>query len=159
MARFMRKGITKVRFVPTIVAIAAATTAEITAGTDLTAQTAELNGFEFSNSPIDVPDMSSAFVSKVAGEDTVADSSIVFYEDLTTNPIRTALAKGTNGYIVIYYGGQVGAGAVPAATSKYEAWPIQVASNARRYTAGNEAAQYNVMFANTAAPTEGVQAA
>lgn len=157
MARFMRKGTTKVRFVPTIAALAAMTTAEATAGTDLTPQTAELNGFTFTNSPIETPDMATAFVSKIPGEDTVEDSSIVFYEDKTTNPIRTALTKNTVGNIVIYYAGT--AGLNPASTDKYEAWPIIVASNARRYTAGNEAAQYAVMFTNTAAPVEGVQAA
>lgn len=150
MARFMRKGITKVYFCPTIATPTAPTTAEITAGTALTGQVAELNGFTFSNAPIDVPDLSSAFVKKIPGEDTVEDSSIVFYEDKTTNPISTALAKGTVGFVVIFYAGT--AGSNPAAADKCEVWGCIIASNSRRYTAGNEAAQYEVVFTLTDPP-------
>jgi hypothetical protein len=152
MARFMRKGVTKVYFATTVTP-AAPTTAQITAATPLTDSISEINGFSFANSPIDTPDMGSAFVSKISGEDTVENSSIVFYEDKTTNPIQTALAKGTNGYIVIMPTGI--AGGTPAAGDKTETWAVQVSSNARSYTAGNEAARYAVAFANTAAPVSG----
>lgn len=151
MARFMRKGITRVYWVPTIAsATLVPTTAEVTAGTRLDTQIAEFNGFSFANNPIQVPDMSTAFVSNIAGEDSVADSSLTFYEDKTSNPIYTLLAKGTNGYVVIFPLGI--AGVNPAAADKADVWPAQVASNARQYTAGNEAAQYVVTFAPTAAP-------
>jgi hypothetical protein len=151
MARFMRKGVTKIYFVSTIANLSALTTAEVTAGTRLDTALAEINGFEFANNPIDTPDMSSAFVSKIPGEDAVSDSSMVFYEDKTSNPIATALAKNVVGNIVIFYAGT--AGASPAAADKAEVWPIIVASNAKKYTTGNEAAQYNVVFTNTAAPS------
>lgn len=153
MARFMRKGITKVFFVPTIAVKSAPTVVEITAGTDLTGQVAELNGFTFSNSPIDVPDLSSAFVKKIPGEDSVEDSSIVFYEDKTSNPISTAQAKGAVGFIVIFYAGV--AGAAPATADKCEVWGVIIASNSRRYTAGNEAAQYEVVYTLTDPPVAG----
>jgi hypothetical protein len=153
MARFMRKGTTKVYFVPTIANLAAPTTAEITAGTVLTTQIAEVNGFTFTNNPIDTPDMGSSFVSKIPGEDTVDTSSFRFYEDKSSNPIRTVLAKGTNGYIVFFPSGT--AGASPAAGDKTETWPVTVASNARTYSAGNEAASYMVVLSNTAAPSDG----
>lgn len=151
MARFMRKGITRVYWVPTIAsATLVPTTAEVTAGTRLDTQIAELNGFAFQNSPIKTPDMANTFVSSISGEDGSEDSNLVFYEDKTSNPIYTVLAKGTNGYVVIYPTGI--AGAAPAAGDKADVWPSQVASNARQYTAGNEAAQYQVTFAATATP-------
>lgn len=152
MARFMRKGTTKFYFVPTIAALAAPTVAEVTAGTHLSPQMAEVNGFTFSNSPIQTPDMNSRFVSQIPGEDSTDESSIVFYEDKSTNPIRTALAKDTNGFIVIFSGGL--AGATPAASDKCEVWPVTVSSNARRYTADNSAAQYEVKFATTSPPEQ-----
>lgn len=152
MARFMRKGITKVYFVPTIATPTAPTAAEITAGTSLTGQIAEINGFTFTNSPIDVPDMSSAFVKKIPGEDSVEDSNMSFYEDKTSNPIRTALAKGTVGYIVIFPAGT--AAANPAVADKAEVWGCIIASSSRQYTAGNEAAQYRVVFTLTDPPVD-----
>jgi len=152
MARFMRKGTTKIFFVPTIASKTAPTAAEVTAGTNLTGQIAEMSGFTFSNSPIQTPDMSTKFVSQIPGEDSTEDSSITFYEDKSSNPIRTALAKDTNGYIVIFSGGT--AGANPAAADKCEVWPVTVSSNARRFSAGNEAAQYEVRFATTAEPAD-----
>jgi hypothetical protein len=152
MARFMRKGTTRIYWVPTIVNLTAPTVAEITAGTELTAQMAEVNGFTFANKPIDTPDMGNSFVSKIPGEDTVDTSSFRFYEDKSSNPIRTVLAKGATGYIVIFPAGTVGAN--PAIADKAEVWPVTVASNARAYSAGNEAASYNVVLSNTAPPKD-----
>jgi hypothetical protein len=156
MARFMRKGTSKVYWVPTIANLTAPTVAEITAGTVLTLQIAEITGFTFTNNPIDTPDMGSSFVSKIPGEDTVDTSSFRFYEDKTSNPIRTVLAKGAIGYIVFFPAGTVGAN--PAVADKAEVWPVTVASNARAYSAGNEAASYNVVLSNTAPPSDAVLA-
>jgi hypothetical protein len=118
---------------------------------------AEISGFTFKNNPIDTPDMSTAFVGKIGGEDTVDDSSITFYEDDSTNPILTALTKGTVGNVVIFYKGL--AGSNPAASDKAEVWPVIVTSAARQYTAGNEAAKFVISFANTAAPGDATIAA
>lgn len=153
MPRFMRKGTTRLYWVPTIAsATLVPTTAEVTAGTRLDTQIAEINGFAFSNNPIAVPDMSTTFVPNIAGEDTSDESSLVFYEDKTSNPIKTAQAKGANGYIVIFYAGI--AGANPAIGDKCDVWPSQVASVSRQYTAGNEAAKYQITYAPTATPGE-----
>ena len=154
MPRFMRKGTTKVYYVPTIASLVAATAIEIGAGTPLHPELAEINGFNFENQTIDTPDMANTLVSKIPGEDTLEDGSMGFYEAKTgTDTIKAALAKGASGYIVIFYRGI--AGASPAAADKYEVWPVIVASNSRKYSTGNEAATYMVKFANTAAPTEG----
>lgn len=157
MPRFMRKGKTKIFFVPTIASLSAPTAVEINAGTQLDTQLAEINGFEFTNTAIDTPDMASSFVSKIPGEDTVGDSNMTFYQlSGTTNPISLALAKNAVGYVVLFHEGI--AGALPAASDKCDIWPVIVASNSKRYTVANEAAQYQVVFTNTAAPTAGVLA-
>jgi hypothetical protein len=152
MPRFMRKGRTRFYYAPTIASAALApTAAEITAGLRLDTELAEVNGFTFANSPIQVPDMASAFVSSIPGEDSVEDSNLIFYElDTATNPISVSQAKGINGYICIFYKGV--AGAAPAAADKCDVWPIQIASNARQYTADNEAAKYQVTYTPTAVP-------
>lgn len=157
MSNFMRKGITKAHFVLIVTNKAAMTVAELTAGTLLNPKLAEVNGFTFANSPIQVPDFDNTFTSQIGGEDTAADSNLGFYEDDVANPIRTVLAKGTVGFVVFFPTGY--AGASPAAADKYEIWPSIVTSNSRAYTAGNEAAMYTANFAITAPPSEGSLAA
>lgn len=149
MARFMRKGTTRVFFVTTLT-LNAPTDTEVIAGTELTDDIAEMNGFTFSNSPIQTPDLGTKFVGQIPGEDSTEDSSLVFYEDDASTTIKDALVKDTNGYIVIFPQGT--AGASPANGDNVEAWPVTVSSNARKYTAGNEAAQFEVKFATTAPP-------
>jgi len=157
MARFMRKGVTKVYFVPTISSVTAATVAEVTAGTELGSELADVSGFAFTNNPISTPDMDNQFVSQITGEDTADQSSLTFYEDDTSTTIKDALAKGTAGYVLFYYAGL--AGASPAAADEYEAFPVTVSAAPRLYSAGNEAAQFRVDFAITAVPQEGTTAA
>lgn len=151
MGRFMRKGTNQWYFVPTIAdAGLVPTTTEITAGTRLDTEMAEVNGFMFQNNPIQTPDMSSTFTKQIGGEDSADDSSIVFYEDDTTNTIRTALAKGTDGFVVIFKAGI--AGAAPAIGDEADVWPATVTSNSPQFTADNEAAKYQVAFSITEEP-------
>lgn len=156
MPRFMRKGTTRFYFVPTIAsALLVPTTAEIAAGTRLDPQLAEINGFNFANSPIATPDMESTFTKQIPGEDTAADSSLTFYELRDeANPIKTAQPKGAEGFIVIFFEGI--AGANPAAGDDADVWPVIVSSNSRAYSAGNEAAQYTVTYAITDEPKDSV---
>lgn len=152
MARKMRKGISKVFFAPAVVNKAAPTAAELTAGTDLTPNLAEINGVEFSNQPIDVPDFSSAWDKKVGGTDQAGDPSLTFWEDDTTGVAdRTAQSKGTAGFLVFLPWGNV-------ATKPTEVWPVVVTANSRLWSAGNEAAQYRVNYAVTDPMTEGARA-
>lgn len=144
MSRFMRAGVTPCKFLTALVAPAAPTTAEMTAGVNLTAQCATISGFTYANQPISVPDFSSAFENKIPGKDAAEDSSMEFYEDNVSNPIKTALAKGAVGWVVF---------------NPYllitEVFPVIVASNARMYSADNVAAMYKVMFTVTGAPVSG----
>lgn len=151
--RFMQKGTTRFYFAPTIAsATLVPTVAEITAGTRLDAELAEISGFAFSNSEIATPDMASTFTGNIPGEDVAEKSMLTFYEHKppTANPIRTALAKGTAGYIVIFFGGI--AGATPAIADVCDVWPITVASNVRGYSAGNESSRYVVTFTMSSVP-------
>lgn len=157
--RFMRKGTAKVWWVPTIAdtVTLVPTAAEVNGGTELTASIAAINGFSFSNSPIDTPDMGESFVSKIPGEDTVENSSIEFYEKKTTEVIRASQSKDSAGYVVIFARGI--AGATPAAADECDVWPATIGSNSRMYSAGNEAAKFNVVYTLTGAPAEDVAVA
>ncbi|MFF1358748.1 hypothetical protein [Streptomyces sp. NPDC058297] len=145
--RFNRKGITKIYFVPTIASTALLpTTAEITAGTDLTDGINGIDGFTLENSPIETPDMASTFVSKIGGDDSAADSSLTFYEDSELDDIETSLAKGTTGYVVIFSKGKA-----PSAKGM-DVFPATVVSNSKAYTTDNEPARITVQFTITARP-------
>lgn len=154
VSRFMRKGTAKVFFVPTLAGFpATATAVQVTAGTNLTPQIMEMNGFSFSNNPISTPDMDTRFVTQVTGEDTAEASNLVMYElKGGVDTLKAALPKDAVGFVVVFPAGM--AGVAPAAADKVEIWPVVISSNVRRYTAGNEAASYQVNFAISLAPVE-----
>ncbi|MEU5742074.1 hypothetical protein ABZ784_29285 [Streptomyces tendae] len=147
MARFNRKGTTKIYFLPTIAATTLIPTdAEITAGTDYTGQINAVDGFTLENTPIETPDMESTFVSKIGGDDSAADSSLTFYEDSTLDEIETDLAKGTSGFIVIFSKGKT------SGNKGMDVYPVTVVSNSKAFTTDNEAAKITVQFTITARP-------
>jgi hypothetical protein len=147
MARFNRKGTTQIKFLPTIASSSLLPTrAEITAGTEYTAQIAAIDGWSLENQPIETPDMASTFVSKIGGDDSAADSSLTFYEDDTLDDIETDLAKGTEGFVVIFSKGDV------ASAKGMDVFPVTVVSNSKAYTTDNEAAKITVQFTITDRP-------
>lgn len=153
--RFMRKGITRLFWVPSIASAALIpTTAEVNAGTELTPEVSAITGFTYANTPIQIPDMAHAFVSEISGEDTVVASDIEFYQRKGTDTIRASQAKGTVGFVVILFDGT--AGANPAAGDKADVWPATIGSRAKMYAADNSAAKYKVAYTLTAAPGEEV---
>lgn len=144
MARYFRRGKSKVIFAPAV-AGASPTRPEITAGTMLTPQIAEVSGFQFSNSPIATPDLDSVFTSTIAGEDTAADSGFTFYDDDAAATIRTALAKGTKGFILLFPYGDV-------PTKRVEKWAVESTGVGDEWSAGNDPARFTVQFGITAPP-------
>jgi hypothetical protein len=147
MARFNRKGTTKIKFLPIVASTALLPTrAEITAGNDLTQGIHTIDGWSTENQAIPTPDMGSTFVSKIDGDDEAADSSLGFYEDNTLDDIETDLAKGTTGFMCIFSKGDVGAG------KGLDVFPVKVASNTKQYTADSEAAKILVQFVITDRP-------
>jgi hypothetical protein len=147
MARFNRKGVTKIMFLPVVASGALLPTrAEITAGTDLTGGINAIDGWSLENQPIETPDMANTFVPKIGGDDSAADSSLTFYEDTTLDDIETDLAKGTTGFMAIFSKGDV------AANKGLDVFPVTVVSNSKAYTTDNEAAKIMVQFTITDRP-------
>lgn len=146
MARFFRRGVSKIKFLPSV-AGSSPTRPEITAGTDLSASVAAIGGFQLSNAPIATPDLATSFDSQIDGPDTTDASTLTFYDDDTTATIRTALAKGTAGYIVLFPYGDV-------ATKRCEVWPVKSTGVNDQWSLDANAAQFQVGFAVTAKPNQ-----
>jgi hypothetical protein len=147
MAKFFRRGVSLIRFLPAVANPAAPTAPEISAGTVLTAAVSAISGFQLSNAPIAVPDLATVFTPQINGEDTVADSTLTLNDDDTSTAIRTALAKGTSGFILLQ---PYGAGAGKRA----EVWPVKVTGYNDEWSVDNTNAKSVVGFAITAVPTQ-----
>lgn len=147
MAKFFRRGVSKVKFCPAVAVLTAPTTAELAAGTALEAHVSAFSGFQLNNSPITVPNLAEIFTPQINGEDTVADSSITFNDDDTTHTVRLALIKGTSGFLVFQpYGSAV--------TKRCEVWPIKVTGYNDEWTTDNTNAKAVAGFAVTATPVQ-----
>lgn len=146
MAKFMRRGTARVHFLPTV-AGAVPTSAEVTAGTDLSARIADISGWVLESTRIDTPDLASRFVSNIPGEQTTADSTITLYaDDGASDTVKTALATDTEGFIYIMHSGST-------AGKKADLFPVRVSSVGNEYSMGNDAARFVVSFAITAPPS------
>lgn len=146
MARFFRRGVSKIRWAPAVVGTSP-TRAEITAGVDLSTAISGVNGFQFQNAPIATPDLSDNFDSQITGPDTAGDSSLDFYDDDTATTIRTTLAKGTAGCLLFFPYGDV-------PTKRCEVWRVTSLGVNDATTLDATAAQFNVQFAINSRPTQ-----
>lgn len=147
MARYFRRtdGQSLWAFVPSIANLAAPSTAEVNAGSNITIRIAGVTGFEYKNNPIKTPDMSSSFVSSIIGEDEATDSALMFYDDTTSTALWTLMAKGAVGFILVNeYAKTV--------SSKTRVWPVTSTGPVPQYDMGAEAAQFTVGYAVTARP-------
>lgn len=149
MAKYFRRGKSKIFFVPTIANPAVGpTAAELAAGIDLSLRIAEIGGFQATNSPIATPNLAESFTSQIDGEDTIADSSLTLYDDdQNADPVRVALAKGTLGFVILApYGTAVG--------KRVEVWASKTSGYNDEWTVGNDPARSVCTFVVTAAPVQ-----
>lgn len=147
MARFNRRGKTKYRWATAIADMAAPTRAEITASVPITRDISEVRGFSVTASTIPTPDLDSKFTKSIEGEDTTEDSGFTFYDDDVDEAIRTALEKGTAGFILyLPYGDVPG--------KRMEVWKSTSTGVNDVVTAGNEPATFNVTFSINDVPKQ-----
>ena len=151
MANFFRRGKSKLSFVPTIAAYSAGagspTRIELNAGTPLSGSLTEMSGFQLSNSPIPTPNLGDTFTFQITGEDVVADSVLTFLDDDAASTVRTTLAKGTAGFIVLLPYGDV-------AAKRLEVWPVKSAGVNDEWSVGNDPARFAVGLAITNIPNQ-----
>jgi hypothetical protein len=145
--KFYRRGISEIHFLPAVTDLAAPTRPQITAGVDLSGDVASIAGFQLSNSPILVPNLRDQFTPQIDGEDTIADSSLTFNDDVDDDAIRTALEKGTVGFLLLLPYGDV-----PAARA--EVWPVKVAGFNDTWDLGATPAQAVAGFVVTGVPEQ-----
>jgi hypothetical protein len=149
MAKFFRRGKSKIRFCPLVANPAAPTRAELTAGTDLSDFVAEIGGFSLSNSPISTPDLGASFTKSIPGEDTTDESSLTLYDDDQASgaPYRTTLARGVEGYIVLMPYGDI-----PA--RRCEVWHVISTGINEEWSLGNDSARTSVTFSVNSVPQQ-----
>lgn len=145
--RYFDVGTTKIYFLDTIAAgTLIPTRSEITAGTDLTGEVADMEGFSVTAEEIEVPDFASLFTSKIGGRTSADDSSMTFYASKSGTDVRQELPLGTNGYIVFMDGGDV-------TGQSMSIYPVRVRSTPMQRST-SDAARVQIQFSITRPPKE-----
>lgn len=145
--RYIMPGVSKVFYLPTVAdPTTGPTRAEITGGTDLTNEIADIAGFSTTTNMVDTPDLGSRFTSQVPGRITAEASSITFYADRGGDDVSAVLPRDTEGFIYFMDGGDV-------PTEKADLFEIAVASNSKTRSADGAVVRV-VSFAITSVPNE-----
>jgi hypothetical protein len=147
MAKFYRRGISEIHFAPAVTDLAAPSRPQITAGVELSPGVAAIAGFQLSNAPIPVPNLKDQFTPQIDGEDTIADSTLTFNDDVDDDEIRTTLAKGTTGFLILMPYGDV-------AAARCEVWPVKVSGFNDTWDLGATPAQAVAGFVVTGVPEQ-----
>jgi hypothetical protein len=147
VARFFRRGVSKIYWLPAVSNTAAPSSGEIAAGTDLSAQIAEIGGFKLSNDPIATPDLATTFDSQINGVDTTEESTLTFHDNDASATIRNLLAKGNAGFVMLApYGTGTG--------KRAEVWPVKSTGFNDDWSMDAKSAQAMAGFAITSVPTQ-----
>lgn len=155
MARSKLSNQEKAIFCASISNQAAPTQAELTAGVPLCTPgtvTAEglfaMTNFDSKTTAIAVPDAATDFDAQIPGRKQAGEPMLEFYDGGTTTTIRTALAEGTDGFVVrCFYGQTTG--------KRCAVFPIRIgALNDGMLNAQNEAFKFTIACYITAQPTK-----
>lgn len=146
--RYWRPGLTKCYYCPAIAVKTGPTRVELNAGTDLSGEIAEINGFEVAGETIDAPDLGSVFIAKISGQVSAKDSSISFYASSNSVDVRSLLPRTTVGFIVWLDEGDT-------AGRKMDVFPVTVIA-APKMRNLKDPAQIQIQFAITSVPAENV---
>ncbi len=108
--RYTSRGSTKCYWVETISNPAAPTRSELNAGTDLSPELMDQDGWTEEPELLDAPDLASRRTKQVAGPINPSEPSLTMYASKTgaDDDIRTVVDEDDEGYIVWLYGGDVG---------------------------------------------------
>lgn len=119
--RFMIAGKSKYVWVPTCVDYTAPTSAELTAGTDLSGQIMSVSGFTVQTNNLDAPDAGKRFTSKTPGRITADDSAFSIYRDASSDDVRSLLTRDLEGFVAIFTEGIISGGTL-------DMYPVTVTS-------------------------------
>jgi hypothetical protein len=147
--RYFDPEVTKVYWVPTIATKTSVTRSELNAGTDLSDDVGDQEGWTVTSEEIETPDLGTRFTSKIGGRTSVDDCSLTMYASSDSVDVRVLLPRGTVGYIVWMDGGDV-------AGNKCDVFPVTVISNSAMRSVGDDAARRQVQFSVRDEPAESV---
>jgi hypothetical protein len=147
--RYINKGVTKFIWVDSISSIAAPTREELNAGTDLSNEIQEIDGWLVESESVETPDLGHLFTGSITGSTSAEDSSVTMYADLGGTDIRDVISRGDNGYMVIMDGGDV-------AGRTMDVFPCRVGSLGKNRTVDDDPATITINFNITSEPSEDV---
>lgn len=148
--RYINANVTKCYYLPDVAAAnLTPTRAEMNAGTDLSFQISDINGWLVAGNDVETPDLGTTFTSMIPGRTKADSSSITLYAATTGVDVRTLLPRGTAGFIMWCDGGDV-------AGQKADVFPIRVRSNGKSRSTGEDPAKITVECSITAQPAENV---
>jgi hypothetical protein len=153
MADVFSDGQVRVAFVPAISNIAAPTTTELNAGTLLQSTlTADgLVGFEATTAEVDTTSLASTFSTKNIGRDEYSGTLLrLKKQTVGSDPVRTLLARGTTGYVVIRRG--IAETTAWASSQQVEVYPIICGRRKELSPEANTVMRYEVPTPITSAP-------
>jgi hypothetical protein len=146
--RYFRPGLTHVSYLPACAIITAPTRAELNAGTDLSGEISDINGWQVVTNFLDVPDLATTFTAKLAGRTSADDSSLTFYASSNSVDVRALLPRGTSGFVVWLDESDI-------AGRKMDVFPVTVGS-APKDRSIEDPAHIIINFAITRTPAENV---
>lgn len=147
--RFINKGTTRVLWVPTIADKNAPTRQELDAGTDLSNEIQDLDGWLIESESVETPDLGSTFTGSISGSTSADDSSLTLYQDIGGQDARQLMPRGTNGFIVWMDGGDV-------AGKPMDVFPVRVGSVGKNRSVDDDPATLTISFNITSEPAEDV---
>jgi hypothetical protein len=148
--RYINPGVTKIVFSDTVLDKNNPLRTEIDAGTDLTREVQNAEGWNVESNNVETPDLDEEFTGTIPGRTSAEDSSLTFYADETGADARALLPRGTPGFVMIFDGGDV-------TGRKMRVFPVRVSSVGMPINVeGEDAATVMVSFAITSVPAENV---
>lgn len=146
--RYYRRGVTKVSWVPTVADKESPTRTELDAGTELSLEVGEIEGWQVTSNVIETPSLGSLFDAKINGSITADDSSLTMYASQSGEDVRTLLTRGSNGFIVWMDTGDT-------TDELMDVFPVRVLSQGKIRSL-DDAAKIQVQFAVTSEPAENI---
>ncbi|GLY81836.1 hypothetical protein [Actinoallomurus iriomotensis] len=146
--RFFAPGITKIVICTVLNDYKNPTRSEIDGGKEVSGEVSAVNGFNVTSNMIDAPDYGGTFTSQNSGRTQAADSSLTFYQDKFTDDARRWLSRGTTGFVIFMWGGDV-------PDQLCDVFPFEVASVGKQIPE-NADADMVVAMPVTAEPAEDV---
>lgn len=147
-SRYFRPGVTVIYIVDTIADINAPTRVELDAGTDVSGEVMEIEGFQVVSNTLDTPDFGSRFTSKIPSDIVADDSALLTYADSTSVDIRSVIARDDDTFVVIMDEGDT-------AGLLMDVFPVRVSATPK-LRARSDPAQIRAQFTVTSEPAENV---